>query len=140
MNIQYQLIKINVPQFAIIKDEEPQNALRVEYEINFSIGEPIETIKNLIRFTYYDGESLIMKLDVECYYKIKPESWESMKDGNGKIKIPKGFSQNLASISIGTARGIQYAKTETSNLNDLLIPLLDVSELVTDDMYVDTSE
>lgn len=43
---------------------------------------------------------------------------------------------HLTTIMVGTARGILHAKTENTLFNQFLLPTIDVTELVTDDVIM----
>ncbi len=77
-----------------------------------------------------------MQIVVDCYYEILQESWKEMTDSTGKIKVPSGFLLHIASITIGSARGILYTKTEGTILNNYIMPLINMSNAVKEDMIV----
>lgn len=48
---------------------------------------------------------------------------------NNALVLPKEFLRYLATISVGTARGIQHAKTQGTILNALVIPPINLMNL-----------
>lgn len=136
MAIQLKLNRISIPQFAILKDEAFANPLRVDYEVNFSIDDQIKSIRNSLKISYFNGEDPVMVMIIECYFDVAPESWKEMTQENGNIVIPAGFLQHLAAVTLGAARGAQYAKTEATNLNNYTIPLMNLTEVVKNDMIL----
>ena len=136
MAIQFRLNRIRIPQFAILKDEVFTNPLRVDYEVNFSIDDQIKSIRNSFKISYFNGEDPVMVMIVECYFDVAPENWKEMTQENGNIVIPAGFLQHLATVTLGVARGAQFAKTEATNLNNYTIPLMNLTEVVKSDMIV----
>lgn len=136
MAIQFKLNRISIPQFAILKDEAFANPLRVNYEVNFSIDDQIKSIRNTFKISYFNGEEPVMVMIIECYFDITPESWKEMTQENGNIVIPASFLQHLATVTLGAARGAQFAKTEATNLNSYIIPLMNLTEVVKNDMVV----
>ena len=134
MPIQYKLSKIENPQFAIIKEDEIEN-LNVDFEVNFSISSPVNSIRCSLKAVYKNGDDAVMQIVVNCYFTLSPESWQSLTNKN--IVIPKGFLQHLASITLGAARGIQFAKTESSELNKYIIPLVNLTATIKEDMVVE---
>ena len=136
MAIQFKLNRISIPQFAILKDEAFANPLRVDYKVNFSIDDRIKSIRNTFKISYFNGEELVMVMIIECYFDVTPESWKEMTHENGNIIIPAGFLQHLATVTLGAARGAQFAKTEATNLNNYTIPLMNLTEVIKNDMVV----
>lgn len=136
MPIQYKLSKIENPQFAIIKEDEIEN-LSVDFEVNFSISSPANSIRCSLKAVYKNGDDAVMQIVVNCYFTLTSESWHSLTNEDHNIVIPKGFLQHLASITLGAARGIQFAKTESSELNKYIIPLVNMTATIKEDMVVD---
>ncbi len=50
--------------------------------------------------------------------------------------MPKNFAQHIGVITVGTARGILHTKTEGTILNSLIIPSINVLELVPNDIII----
>ncbi|MCF0163836.1 MAG: hypothetical protein HUJ92_01030 [Bacteroidales bacterium] len=136
MAIQFKLNRISIPQFAILKDEAFANPLRVDYEVNFSIDDQIQSIRNSLKISYLNGEEPVMVMVIECYFDVAPASWKEMTQENGNIVIPDSFLQHLATVTLGAARGAQFAKTEATNLNNYTVPLMNLTEIVKNDMIV----
>ncbi len=134
MPIQFQLLRIEVPQFAILANKPVNGPFRVNFDINFATSKE-RVIKCTFKIVYLKEAELVTQLVVDTIFSIAEESWEEMKK-DGKIVIPTGFLQHLAVISLGTARGIQYAKTEAAGLNNDLIPLINLTEIITSDLVV----
>lgn len=134
MNIQFQLIKIDAPQFAVIKDSEFSNPLHVNFEANFAVDNNVTSIKNTLKVVYSDSSVPVMQLVVECIYAVSSESWSEMKKPDVHYVIPVGFLRHICTITIGTTRGILYEKTAATNLNKYVMPLVNVVDMVKEDM------
>ncbi|MPN63841.1 hypothetical protein SDC9_211608 [bioreactor metagenome] len=59
---------------------------------------------------------------------------------NNVLLVPKNFMQHLAVITIGTARGILHAKTENTPFNQYVLPTINVSEMIKDDVTFEFRE
>ena len=105
--------------------------------MNFSISSPVNSIRCSLKAVYKNGDDAVMQIVVNCYFTLSPESWQSLTNENKNIVIPKGFLQHLASITLGAARGIQFAKTESSELNKYIIPLVNLTATIKEDMVVE---
>ena len=56
---------------------------------------------------------------------------------NGKLLLSKEFLRYLATISVGTARGIQHAKTQGTILNALVIPPINLMNMNIQDLVLE---
>ena len=74
-------------------------------------------------------------MEVSCIFVIEPKSWNNLTS-EGNIKFPTGFLQHLATITLGTARGILFQKTEGTKYNIYHLPLLDVTSAIKEDLVV----
>ena len=68
-----------------------------------------------------------------CNFIVENNSWEKLKTEENKIKLPKGFLSHLATISMGTTRGILHTKTENTIFNHFTLPLINVKEMIQED-------
>lgn len=136
MALQFQLVKIDAPQFAIINDGEFSNPLQINFELNFAVDNSFTSIKNALKIVFLNSSEPVMQLVVECYYAISKESWQEMTQQDNTIIVPVGFLQHLATITVGTARGVLFAKTVETNLDKYVLPLVNVIEMVKNDMVI----
>lgn len=136
MALQFQLVKIDVPQFAIINDGEFSNPLQINFEINFAVDNSISSIKNTLKVVYLNSNDPVMQLVVESYYAVSPDSWKEMTKPDKSIVVPVGFLQHLAAITVGTTRGVLHSRTEGTNLNRFVLPLINVAEMVKNDIVI----
>lgn len=136
MALQFQLVKIDTPQFAIINDGEFSNPLQINFELNFAVDSSFTSIKNALKIVFLNSSEPVMQLVVECYFAISQDSWQEMTQQDNTIIVPVGFLQHLATITVGTARGVLFARTVETNLNKYVLPLVNVTEMVKNDMVI----
>ncbi|WP_157558694.1 hypothetical protein [Microscilla marina] len=84
-----------------------------------------------VKFLQKDIPFLI--LAIECFFNITESTWETFIDNN-IIVIPQGFAAHLAMLTVGTARGVLYAKTEKTEFRKFLLPTINVDELIGQDI------
>lgn len=135
MAVQFKLTSIAVPQFAILTEQEFSDPLNIDYRFDFSVEGSVHALRCEAIITYVDKGVIVMKIVVRCDFSIEPDSWEGLKK-DGTLVFPAGFLQHLASLSVGTARGVFYGKTEGTIHNRFFIPLLDVSKAIKGDMVI----
>lgn len=134
----FYLANINTEQFAILtKDLENEPELSLNIDINFGLDQNTEMIGCFVQIGYLQNSQLAMIIEVKCEFQIEKEAWLSFIKPKKKIKIPKGFLQHLAIISVGTTRGILHAKTEKTVYNLYPLPTINVSEKLTTDQVFD---
>ena len=76
-----------------------------------------------------------MILAITCEFEIEENDYKNIHT-NEKTIIPKELLEYFAVHTIGTARGILFCKTESTPYNNIIIPPLNVSEMIKDDMVI----
>lgn len=74
-------------------------------------------------------------LAITCEFEIEENDYKNIHK-NEKTVIPKELLEYFAVHTIGTARGILFYKTESTPYNYIIIPPLNVSEMIKDDMVI----
>ena len=80
--------------------------------------------------------NIISSLTVYCYFMIE-DGFVKSKIEDNKLLLSKDFLRYLATISVGTARGIQHAKTQGTILNNLVIPPINLMEVDIKDFIIE---
>jgi len=101
----------------------------VEFGVEFSFNGDFE--KRIIgcrsTYMYRQEPDILSSLTVYCYFEIEQGFFDqSIKEG--MVTIDKEFLRYLATISVGTARGIQHAKTQGTVLNNFVIPPINLMD------------
>lgn len=126
------MIKISVPQFAIIADRVPNTDLNLSTEIKFEYSDEAMIVACTVTFSFNaEGVNILLKLACRCDFMIHPEDWNAFKR-EGDMNIPTELLEYLAMQTIGTSRGVLYCKTEGTDFNSLMIPPLNVREIMKD--------
>ncbi len=137
-SVGFYLANINTEQFAILQkqlDDGP--LLNLNIDINFGVDTSTEMIGCFVNIAYYQKKTIALTIEVKCEFKLAPEAWKSFINSKNKLKIPKGFLQHLAVISIGTTRGVLHSKTEKTDYNHYPLPTVNVKEKLTKDLLFD---
>ena len=77
-----------------------------------------------------------MVLAINCEFEIHNEDFKELRK-DGKTIIPKALLELFAVHTIGTARGVLFCKTESTQFNNVIIPPINVSELIQSDMVIE---
>lgn len=133
MNIPFRLSRIENRQFALLADIAENPNINVETSFAFSIAQNQSSIRCIGNFVYIQNGEKKVIMEVACHFIIKPEGWDIMCHDK-KMIVPKGLLQHFATIVVGTARGILFAKSEGTKLQGYFLPLVDLTQGITDDM------
>ena len=87
-------------------------------------------------YVFKQKDTIISSLTVYCYFMIEKEFVKS-KTVNNKLELSKDFLRYLATISVGTARGIQHAKTQGTDLNSMVIPPINLVSMDIQDFVIE---
>lgn len=94
-------------------------------------------IKVLANIKY--GENLILTLGVSSYFKIEENSWQGLINDEFVI-MPKEFLWHIGGLAVSTTRGILFAKTESTDLNRIIFPIIYIDQIITSDMKIPIPE
>lgn len=128
--------RIRVDQFAILTDSIPPEDLSLGFAISFGVAPSIHEVCTTVRFNISHAESPLLILELSCFFEIREEDWNKVKQDN-KVIIPKGLLAHFGVHTIGTARGILHCKTEGTQLNAFILPPINVSERITEDIIIE---
>lgn len=135
MKIPYRIEQIATKQFAMFP-EKFVNGKPVEIKAahNFGLQKNLSVVRCTTRVQYFQDQELLMMLEVACCFGISPEGTISIKK---ERKIPAEFLQYMASIVVGTARGIIHAKTAGTVINHIVLPPINLTNVIRDDMLIE---
>jgi len=132
----FALAKITTEQFATIDDNLPQQGAEIGIEINFrfSVSENKKMIGVFVNFAFQSEGKQFLIVEGGCHFKIKPEDWTDMLSANQtELTVSTGLLRHLATITVGTTRGILHAKTENTSFNKYHLPTINVTEVIDKD-------
>ena len=130
--IRFKMSRIAVPQFAILQDTLPQTSIELSTELSFQYSMEAMQIACGVNYKFRTDDSVFLILVCQCDFKIHPEDWKNMQTEDG-LTIPKSVMEILAAHTIGTSRGILFCKTESTPFNSLIIPPINVENMMKDE-------
>jgi hypothetical protein len=135
MTIPYRIFHIETKQFAIFPELFENGAnVDVNSSYGFALGLDMSTVKCGSRFNYVQGGKTLLILELHVSFQIAEEGISEIKK---KGVIPVDFLRYMATIVVGTARGIIHTKTEGTVLNSVVLPPVNLVETITDDMKIE---
>lgn len=142
MTISYRFSKIETKQFAIFPDSfNTQKDIETTINLNFAVDLRRTNIRCLVTITasQNENEKRILILELACFFDIAQEGWKEIQIED-HWKVPVEFLRYIASITIGTARGVIHAKTEGTALNSFILPPFNLTEGIQKDYIISSKD
>lgn len=138
--IGYKVSKVVTEQFAIIEQSFNANEIVVSsYDLGFSINRVERIIIASTTLRFLIASALFILIKVSSHYSIKEDLWASIEQDN-KLKLKKAFLNLLMINNIAVARGILHSKTESTEFNKFVVPMIDVQAIIKKDLIISIEE
>lgn len=126
---------IKIEQFAVFEENyQPKKENGVAVQIEFKLNHAIKQIGVFLSLDFEHGKKKFLKISVSCHFKIEEDSWGYfLQEDNTRIVIPKLFVSHIAMLTVSTTRGVLFAKTEGTLCSQFIVPLINVTEIITQD-------
>jgi hypothetical protein len=135
--LQFRIAEIDTLQFAILEENyDESEEVGLGTSLNFGLDEENQVIGVDVKFQFMQDEKAFLLITVQCGFVIEKKAFESFV-GEKKITIPEGFASHLAVITVGTARGALHEKTNNTPFNDFIIPTINLTALIKEDVVLD---
>ena len=139
MAIRYRIKQIRTPQFAIFPENyiKEEKSVDIQATVNFYVHKSLGFIKCTIGIEYAQKNKVLLKIVVECVFELSPDAVEEIT----KTKVVKvDVLRYIATIAVGATRGVIAAKTENTELNNIVLPPINLVDLVKEDLVLKDSE
>lgn len=133
-SVGFALVGIKTEQFATFEDNYKDKAktnLNTGLEFKFNKDEKLLAV--VVTIIFEQNKKAFLKLQVSCHFRISDESFKNYCD-DSVITLPQGFMTHLTMITVSSVRGVLHAKTEGTIFNKYLLPTLDVTKMVKEDI------
>lgn len=137
--VQFRMTKITIKQFAILAETAPSDDISLNTELDFKISGEHKIVGVNETFTFVSHGNIFLKLELFCEFLVPKTNWESLVKGENII-FPKDFLQIIASQTVGTARGILFCKTENTPFAEYIIPPINITKMVIQDVAIKLSD
>ena len=135
MTIPYKIARLETRQFAIFPEKfNNQEDVGVNSAYEFSISTDQTAIRCRSTFHYFQGETVLMILELNAFFAIAPEG---MVEIQNKGSVPVDFLRYMGTIAVGAARGVIHSKTEGTVLNAVVLPPINLVEIIKEDLLVE---
>ena len=131
MVIPFRIRQIKTQQFAMFPDLMVNGEdVKINSAFEFGVNKDVTDLRCTANFSYLQGEKLLLTTEVICYFSINEEGNKLMLE-QGRLEV--GFLRYLATITTGTVRGIIHTKTENTSLNPIVLPPINLVEVIKED-------
>jgi hypothetical protein len=135
--INFGLLKITTEQFAVFEENFNKNeVINLNTNLSFGLNSNDKVFLVTPKYTFENEGKPFITIQISCFFKIDDATWDSFKTKK-QIVFPKDFVAHMAMITVGTSRGILHTKTEGTIFNEFILPPLNVSEMVGEDVSFD---
>ena len=139
-NIPFRIVGIETSNFFLKNDVSVKEGEKVDVNTNFmfAVKRDAQLVKCKINYMYsFQGEK-ILTMDLSCAFSIEPQAFGEMVHDN-KFVIEPFFSQYLATINVGAARGEIHARCEMNNsqLANVILPPINLVEALPNDVVIE---
>jgi len=134
--IYYKFVKMDLTQFATFDDgmsitDGGEVSVGVNHRFAYGFDSGMVLCKTIVHYSLY--QSTLLKAELDCFFQIDEDSANRLEKEGNEITLPKGLMRQFASLSYSSLRGIIYARTTGTQLNSIILPLIDVTDVVKDD-------
>lgn len=137
--LSFKLVDIYINEFAILEDSytEGEN-VRMGTFVNFGHDAEHRVLGAILKFQFDQNDKPFLVITTTCSFQMEEKAWESLMDEDGKkIVIPEGFASHMAVITVGTIRGILYEKTKETPYKEYIIPPINLTDLIKQDVEIE---
>ena len=137
-SIPFRIFKIENDPIVLHADAfNQQFDMDFEFQVSYNGSLNDRIIGCKTEYLFKQKDVVISDLTVYCYFLIEAGFVQS-ETTEGKLVLDKEFLRYLATISVGTARGIQHAKTQGTVLNPFVIPPINLMNIDIQDFTLET--
>lgn len=133
--MRFRMFRINVEQFAILVENFPLEKLNIATGLEVKYSLEGKSLAIVMTFNFISEEEKVMLLKLNCEFQIQEDDWNGQIN-DSRIIIPKNFIEYLVVQTVGTARGILHCKTEGTAFNHIILPPMNVSDMINGDMII----
>lgn len=135
--INFNLLKIKTEQFAIFEENFKKNeVINLNTNLSFGMNSNDKVFLVAPKYTFENEGKPFIAIQISCFFKIEDATWNNFKIKK-QIIFPKDFVAHMAMITVGTSRGILHNKTEGTIFNEFILPTINVSEMIREDISFD---
>ena len=136
MEIPYRIVQIVTSKFEQHSDSfEVGPDIKMSSGYNFAVNDVAHRVRCESVYKYLQKDVELLDLNLVCVFEVEPSAFNALKNGID-ITIPVEFLRYMATICVGTARGIIHARTESTPLSNIVLPPINLVEVIKEPLVV----
>ena len=140
--IGFNLVGIETKEFATFEeifDSNDKANIDLDLNVGFQLSENLDIINCIFTITFSQNKNVFIKLKLSCSFKLDETTINSFKKDQ-KIIFPKSLMSHFGVITVGTARGVLHSKTDGSVFSELILPTINLTEMIKEDITFDLEQ
>ncbi len=129
----FSMIRIAVEQFAILSQTLPDDKITYSVGLGFKYAASKRRVICVLDIKFQTESEVFLVLKVACEFEVDSVSWATFIKESSLI-IPRDLLEHLAVHTVGVARGILFCKTDGTPFSAIILPPVNVREMVTEDI------
>ena len=129
--VMYRFSKMELEQFAMFEENcNPEmNEVQFHTEAQFSYDKDNYILCSKIIINMASQEKPLVKAELKSYFNLLPESVENLRT-DGRIMFAPPLLVQFASLCYGSIRGVIFAKTIGTPINNYVLPPVYFANLI----------
>lgn len=140
--IPYRIIQVHIDAFNM-KNEPMEDGSKIGIKSSYTFQTQFEQelIRCISDFSFVKDNEQMLNLQLTCVFAVEHEAYQGMyNDDRSKVIVPAYFCRYMATIAVGAARGAMAAKIQGSELENLVLPPINLVEAIKNDTIFDVQE
>lgn len=131
-SIPYRIIQVLIDDFNM-KDQPIEEGAKYGVKSNYTFQTLFD--QRLIRcvsdFAFVKEDETMLNLRLICVFAVEAAAYDEMySEGKTKLTVPAYFCRYMATIAVGAARGVIAAKLQGTQLENLVLPPINLVETI----------
>ena len=129
--VMYRFSKMELEQFAMFEENcnTESNEVQFHTEAQFSYDKDNYILCSKIIVNMASQEKPLVKAELKSYFNLLPESVENLRK-DGRIMFAPPLLVQFASLCYGSIRGVIFAKTTGTHINNYVLPPVYFANLI----------
>lgn len=135
----FDLRRIQTTQYSINEDYSLiKDSIVLDTNLRFAANKEKRMIAVFTKFMFKQNQNPFIQIELMCEFEIKEDSWDDLLDKETLlIRLPQDVAAHLTMLTIGSTRGALHARTEGTDFNRFMIPLIDVNKMFDKDIEIE---
>lgn len=137
--IPFRIINIQVEKFEqSVVGFVPESSVEVRTGYEFGVNKESHLVNCRLSYTYIQNDNHLLDMVLACAFDVKPDAFAELMKDDGTFVLEPFFSQYLATINVGAARGEIHARCEAigSPLQNVILPPINLMEALPEPIVI----